>query len=445
MHTAADTCSKLSSSSFLYPTPEYFHCLTESRFVGHVYEPEADSFLFLNALESERETLLHSSFTKKPIERCVEVGCGSGIVITHLHTLLCSSPASSASSPTLVSVGSERTSKTQNPASSSDDPHVGKEGSREEELSLAPNLLTTTSHCSPFSSPPSSSQSATTHYPFLSPITSPITFVAVDVNPTALEATAMTWCETGQKYFDSSHCFTVDFSHTSLKNVEDKLALNSSSAFTTSNTLESSSSLLHLVEGDLQLDVNAGFGIAEKHNTKLSPYDLILFNPPYIPTSLEELNSAVSKNDSIARTYCGGPRGRVVLDRFLQMLPTYLACPGRCYIVLIRENDVEDVKRYILEEVFHQLPSELYGKTGLQNICTADATKASTHGNGVEQAETHENEVSEVQQAQDTPNTPKNIFAKESIEFYEVMTRYTGEHLGVYCIFRAPIAEDNEK
>lgn len=445
VHGVADTNSKLSSPSILYPTPEYFHCLTDSRFIGHVYEPEADSFLFLRALELERETLLHSSFTKKPIERCVEVGCGSGIVITHLHTLLCSASASSASSSSLVSVGVERGSRTENAASSSGNQHVDKEVSRDEKLSLAPNLLPTTSRYSSFSPPPSSFQRNPNCYPFLSAISSPITFVAVDVNPTALEATAVTWCETGQKYFDSSHRFSVDYSHTSLKNLEEKLPFNSSSVFTTTNALDSSSSLLHLVEGDLQLEVNIGFETLENQGTKSSSYDIILFNPPYIPTSQEELNSAVSKNDSIARTYCGGPRGRVVLDRFLRILPTYLACPGRCYIVLIRENDVEDVKRFILEEVFVELPSEFHRKTGLQSICTADATKASTHDNDVEQAEAHENVVNEVQQTQDTPNKSKKILAEESIEFYEVLTRYTGEHLGVYCILRTPISADNAK
>ncbi|EPY28390.1 hypothetical protein STCU_05155 [Strigomonas culicis] len=97
---------------------------------------------------------------------------------------------------------------------------------------------------------------------------------------------------------------------------------------------------LYLVEGDLF----APFA-APPSSPPLPPilFDLILFNPPYVPTSQAELDDALQRRDIITAAWCGGPRGRVVLDRFLAALPLHLAAHGVCYIVLIKENDVADV------------------------------------------------------------------------------------------------------
>ncbi|XP_061178400.1 methyltransferase N6AMT1-like isoform X3 [Saccostrea echinata] len=64
-----------------FPTPKLSHLTTED--FNHIYEPAEDSFLLLDALEKDHERIqrLRPSI-------CLEVGCGSGICITFLATLL---------------------------------------------------------------------------------------------------------------------------------------------------------------------------------------------------------------------------------------------------------------------------------------------------------------------------------------------------------------------
>ena len=62
-------------------------CLSVSHSeVLQVYEPSDDTFLLLDALEADRERLAASAPAI-----CVEIGCGSGVVITSLSKLLPSS------------------------------------------------------------------------------------------------------------------------------------------------------------------------------------------------------------------------------------------------------------------------------------------------------------------------------------------------------------------
>ena len=49
------------------------------------------------------------------------------------------------------------------------------------------------------------------------------------------------------------------------------------------------------------------------------PFDLIVFNPPYVETEMEEL--VESTNDSIVKAYAGGPKGVVVIKEFLDLIP----------------------------------------------------------------------------------------------------------------------------
>lgn len=64
------------------PTPNHDHLRT-SRFRNRVYDPAEDTFLLLDALEEERIFLKQLNPTI-----CLEIGSGSGCVITFLATLL---------------------------------------------------------------------------------------------------------------------------------------------------------------------------------------------------------------------------------------------------------------------------------------------------------------------------------------------------------------------
>ncbi|XP_043204069.1 methyltransferase N6AMT1-like [Amphibalanus amphitrite] len=67
--------------------------------------------------------------------------------------------------------------------------------------------------------------------------------------------------------------------------------------------------------------------------------DVVLFNPPYVVTSTEE----VCASGGLAASWAGGERGREVTDRLLPQLPELLAPDGLFYLVAIRENDVDDL------------------------------------------------------------------------------------------------------
>lgn len=207
-------------------TPDYFHCIEDKRFRNNVYEPEADTFVFLDGLDKERDYLLGLRSAHSGNLRCVEIGCGSGTVITHLQRVAGYSP------------GDE--------------------------------------------------------------------FHAVDINPIALEATSLTWTKS-----------------------------TGGGAEPTSST--PADPTLHLHLGDLFSPFSAG-----------TIFDVICFNPPYVPTTAEELEKAVDGNDVITAAWCGGPRGRVVVDRFMSQLPQMLSVGGVCYIIAIKENDVDDMKKTVV-------------------------------------------------------------------------------------------------
>lgn len=68
--------------------------------------------------------------------------------------------------------------------------------------------------------------------------------------------------------------------------------------------------------------------------------DVILFNPPYVPTPDEEVGS-----HGISAAWAGGTDGRLVIDRFLTLLPNLLSATGICYLLLVQENRPKDVIR----------------------------------------------------------------------------------------------------
>ncbi|KAI8840877.1 S-adenosyl-L-methionine-dependent methyltransferase [Chytridium lagenaria] len=65
-----------------HPTPTTTHLTKDPRF-RDVYDPAEDSFLFLDALENDLDALKSTSPAI-----CLEIGSGSGVVITFLSTLL---------------------------------------------------------------------------------------------------------------------------------------------------------------------------------------------------------------------------------------------------------------------------------------------------------------------------------------------------------------------
>jgi release factor glutamine methyltransferase len=67
--------------------------------------------------------------------------------------------------------------------------------------------------------------------------------------------------------------------------------------------------------------------------------DVIIFNPPYVPTPDEE----VSGND-IEASWAGGVNGRRVIDRALPQIAQLLSRPrGVCYMITVDDNKPEEL------------------------------------------------------------------------------------------------------
>lgn len=68
--------------------------------------------------------------------------------------------------------------------------------------------------------------------------------------------------------------------------------------------------------------------------------DLLLFNPPYVPTDDSEITQG-----GIAAAWAGGPNGRVVIDRLLSQLDDILSPKGQLLMVTIQQNDPQGLVR----------------------------------------------------------------------------------------------------
>ncbi|CAI5706151.1 unnamed protein product [Peronospora effusa] len=66
--------------------------------------------------------------------------------------------------------------------------------------------------------------------------------------------------------------------------------------------------------------------------------DVLLFNPPYVPTPSEEVGSI-----GIEAAWAGGLHGREVIDRLLPKLKTLLSPRGVFYMVVIVENRPNEI------------------------------------------------------------------------------------------------------
>ncbi|CAG7940411.1 unnamed protein product [Penicillium salamii] len=109
--------------------------------------------------------------------------------------------------------------------------------------------------------------------------------------------------------------------------------------------------------------------------------DVLLFNPPYVPTEdLPRLPSAVDNdpataeamsrsdkfdNDSyfLSLTYAGGADGMETTDRLLEAIPGVLSARGVAYVLLCKQNKPEEVKDRIRAWGWQ---AESVGSSGMQ-------------------------------------------------------------------------------
>ena len=83
----------------------------------------------------------------------------------------------------------------------------------------------------------------------------------------------------------------------------------------------------------VQMDLLSGIA-AHKRGT----VDILLFNPPYVPTPSEEVGGT-----GIEAAWAGGEDGREVIDRVLPLVPEFLSPGGVFYLLVVRENKPEEI------------------------------------------------------------------------------------------------------
>nr|XP_025041919.1 hemK methyltransferase family member 2 [Pelodiscus sinensis] len=76
-------------------------------------------------------------------------------------------------------------------------------------------------------------------------------------------------------------------------------------------------------------------GLLPRLNGKV---DLLLFNPPYVATSSEEVES-----HGIEAAWAGGKNGREVMDRLFPLVPDLLSTGGLFYLVTVKENNPDEI------------------------------------------------------------------------------------------------------
>ncbi|KAJ3527950.1 hypothetical protein NMY22_g9585 [Coprinellus aureogranulatus] len=84
--------------------------------------------------------------------------------------------------------------------------------------------------------------------------------------------------------------------------------------------------------------------------------DVVLFNPPYVPTSFEEAQMSQVQGD-IGGAWAGGWDGMEVTNKFLEQVNGLLSETGRFYLVALKQNDVPEICARMLDR--YQLQSEI--------------------------------------------------------------------------------------
>ncbi|RZN63472.1 HemK2/MTQ2 family protein methyltransferase [Methanonatronarchaeum sp. AMET6-2] len=83
-------------------------------------------------------------------------------------------------------------------------------------------------------------------------------------------------------------------------------------------------------------------------NVPPEKYDLITFNPPYLPTE----NEVPEKHKYIEKSWSGGKNGRETINNFITQLGEYLARDGRTLLLVSSVTDPDKVKKKARENGF---------------------------------------------------------------------------------------------
>ncbi|KAI0935918.1 hypothetical protein AcV5_004201 [Taiwanofungus camphoratus] len=95
--------------------------------------------------------------------------------------------------------------------------------------------------------------------------------------------------------------------------------------------------------------------------------DLLIFNPPYVPTCTVEADIAQQDAD-IPGSWAGGIDGMQVTSVLLEQVEDLLSPYGRFYLVAVEQNDVLGICRHMLQD--HGLQSQvvIQRRAGRENL-----------------------------------------------------------------------------
>lgn len=90
--------------------------------------------------------------------------------------------------------------------------------------------------------------------------------------------------------------------------------------------------------------------------------DLLLFNPPYVVTEMDELGSK-----SLQAAWAGGKDGREVMDRVFVLLNDLLSSKGVFYLVALKQNKIDEIEKF-LDKLGFKMEIVMNRKAGIENL-----------------------------------------------------------------------------
>ncbi|OSD05886.1 putative methylase [Trametes coccinea BRFM310] len=106
--------------------------------------------------------------------------------------------------------------------------------------------------------------------------------------------------------------------------------------------------------------------------------DIMLFNPPYVPTDTDEADDA-QQRANIAGAWAGGHDGMEVTNTLLDQVESLLSAKGRFYLVAVKQNDIHGICQRMLSQ--HGLKGEtvLQRRAGREHLYVLKFTRQSSN------------------------------------------------------------------
>ncbi|KAJ7655186.1 hypothetical protein DFH06DRAFT_1201853 [Mycena polygramma] len=103
--------------------------------------------------------------------------------------------------------------------------------------------------------------------------------------------------------------------------------------------------------------------------------DIVLFNPPYVPTVPDEALGAQEDRD-IEGSWAGGQDGMQITDRVFPQVADLLSPHGRFYLVAVVQNNIPDIQQRMQENYALESQVVLQRRAGREHLSVILFTRA---------------------------------------------------------------------